>query len=87
MHAEVHAFRGRSDAVIQLGDTVYVIEFKLAHNAEALPASILEGQGQMAGRGYAEGCRAKGRRVLEAVVVVDGKLRQAVCIPAAAGGA
>ena len=87
MHAEVHAFRGRSDAVIQLGDTVYVIEFKLAHNAEALPASILEGQGQMAGRGYAEGCRAKGCRVLEAVVVVDGKLRQAVCIPATAGGA
>ena len=68
MHAEVHAFRGRSDAVIQLGDTVYVIEFKLAHNAEALPASILEGQGQMAGRDYVGGCRAKGRRVLEAVV-------------------
>ncbi|MCR5258291.1 MAG: PD-(D/E)XK nuclease domain-containing protein [Desulfovibrio sp.] len=87
MHAEARTFRGRSDAVIQLGDTVYVIELKLVHNAEALPASILEGQGQMAGRGYAEGCRAKGRRVLEAVVVVDGKLRQAVCIPAVASEA
>lgn len=64
-----------------------MIEFKLAQDAEALPASILEGQGQMAGRGYAEGCRAKGRRVLEAVVVVEDKLRQAVCIPAAASEA
>jgi hypothetical protein len=67
--SEVHSARGRADAVVQMPQAVYILEFKIHQTAtEALP--------QIRERDYAQRFRSSGKRVLGIGVHFDAQERR-----------
>ncbi len=75
---EVPTSLGRSDALIQFPRRVVVLEFKYAKNGTGIKGLRQKGQSQIEEKGYARPFDADGREITAAVVIVDGKKRQAV---------
>lgn len=75
--AKVHTSRGRSDAVICLGNKVIVLEFKLAERTVAVERAMNEGRKQLIERDYAQGYAGDERQVLMAMLVPDDDKRRA----------
>ena len=80
--AEVSVSKGRIEAALELGDKVYVFEFKyVAYPAEAdenekrklSEKALGQGMKQIADRGYADRYRGSGKAICQAVFVFLGK--------------
>ena len=81
-HAEVQTARGRIDAVLEMGDKIYVIEFKYADCApDAAPEArqalfektLGEGMRQIKGGGYADKYAGSGKVVYQAAFAFLGR--------------
>jgi hypothetical protein len=68
--AELRSAAGRADAVVETGDTVYVFEFKLAHEGTAETAVDAALQ-QIDGKGYLVPWTAVGKRLVKVGAVFD----------------
>ena len=75
---EVQTNLGRSDAVILLSKSVVVLEFKFSKDGTGIDRLRQEGQEQIEARNYAKTYYADTREVTTAVIVIDGKKREAV---------
>ncbi len=60
---EESSSHGCSDLVVQLGDQVFIIEFKMAERAEDAEVALEAAFVQMRSRGYAEKYRRSGSKV------------------------
>ena len=78
VHGEVHGSRGRTDVLVEFANRAVVLEFKYAKNGTGLKGLRQKGQKQIEEKGYAIPFDADGREVTTAVVIIDGKKRQAV---------
>jgi hypothetical protein len=68
--AEVRSAAGRADALVIVGDTVYVFEFKLAHEGTAT-AAVEAALGQIEEKGYLIPWTASGKKLVKVGAVFD----------------
>ncbi|MBQ9564661.1 MAG: AAA family ATPase [Synergistaceae bacterium] len=76
-NGEVPGNLGRSDVLIQFPKRVVVLEFKFAKNGTGMKRLCKEGQKQIAEKGYAKPYDAENREITTAVIVINGKRREA----------
>jgi len=69
VHSEVNTSRGRLDAVVELDDKVYCIEFKVDESAEKALRQILE-------RGYLDKYRSTGKKLIALGINFDTEKRE-----------
>jgi len=69
VHSEVNTSRGRLDAVVELDDKVYCIEFKVDESAEKALRQILE-------RGYLDKYRSTGKKLIALGINFDTERRE-----------
>ncbi|MBQ9526727.1 MAG: AAA family ATPase [Fretibacterium sp.] len=77
-NGEVPTNLGRSDALIQFPNRVVVLEFKFAKGGTGMKGLRQEGQKQIEERGYAKPYGAENRAITTAVIIINGKKREAV---------
>jgi hypothetical protein len=77
-NGEVHANKGRPDVIVQFPWQVIVLEFKFAKNGAGIKRLRQEGQKQIEEKGYARPYDAEDREIATAVIVINGKKREAV---------
>ncbi len=77
-NGEVPTHLGRSDALIQFPKRVVVLEFKFAKGGTGIKRLRQEGQKQIEEKGYVKPYDAENRAVTTAVIVINGKKREAV---------
>ena len=77
-NGEVPGNLGRSDVLIQFPKRVVVLEFKFAKNGTGIKRLRQEGQKQIEKKGYAKPYDAENREIITAVIVINGKRREAV---------
>ncbi len=77
-NGEVPTNLGRSDVLIQFPKRVVVLEFKFAKNGTGIKRLRQEGQKQIEKKGYAKPYDAENREITTAVVIINGKKREAV---------
>ena len=77
-NGEVPTNLGRSDVLIQFPKRVVVLEFKFAKGGTGIKRLRQEGQKQIEGKGYIKPYDAENRAVTTAVIVINGKKREAV---------
>ena len=77
-NGEVPTNLGRSDVLIQFPKRVVVLEFKFAKNGTGIKRLRQEGQKQIEKKGYAKPYDAENREITTAVIVINGKKREAV---------
>jgi len=77
-NGEVPTNLGRSDALIQFPHRVVVLEFKFAKGGTGMKGLRQEGQKQIEERGYAKPYGAENRAITTAVIIINGKKREAV---------
>ena len=75
---EVQTNLGQSDAVILLSKRVVVLEFKFAKGGTGIKRLRQEGQKQIEEKNYAKPYDAENRAITTAVIVINGKKREAV---------
>jgi len=82
VYAEVSTSRGRIDAVLELSDRVYIMEFKYAECQKGasveekqtlFEATLTEGMGQIEAKGYADRYRGSGKTVYKAAFAFLGR--------------
>jgi len=69
VHSEVNTSRGRLDAVVELDDKIYCIEFKVNESAEKALRQILE-------RGYLDKYRSSGKKLIAQGINFDTEKRE-----------
>ena len=69
VHSEVNTSRGRLDAVVELDDKIYCIEFKVDESAEKALRQILE-------RGYLDKYRSTGKKLIALGINFDTEKRE-----------
>jgi len=69
VHSEVNTSRGRLDAVVELEDKIYCIEFKVDESAEKALRQILE-------RGYLDKYRSTGKKLIALGINFDTEKRE-----------
>ena len=77
-NGEVPTKLGRSDVLIQFPKRFVVLEFKFAKNGTGIKRLRQEGQKQIEKKGYAKPYDAENREITTAVVIINGKKREAV---------
>ena len=75
---EVQTNLGQSDAVILLPKRVVVLEFKFSKNGTGIKRLRQQGREQIEARNYAQAYYGEPREVTTAVIIIDGKKREAV---------
>ena len=77
-NGEVHTNKGRSDVIAQFPEQVIVLEFKYAKDSSEVDTKRTEGERQIEEKNYAKPYDVEGRAVTAAVLVINGKKREAV---------
>lgn len=75
-YSEPHTSKGRADIVIQLDNTIIVLEFKFAPSSAEIESKQREGILQMQDKEYTKGYIASGYRVIAAVLTADAENRR-----------
>ena len=77
-NGEAHTNRGRPDVIAQFPEQVVVFEFKYAKESSDIKSKRTEGEQQIVEKNYVKQYGAEGRTVTTAVIVIDGKRREAI---------
>ena len=77
-NGELHTNKGRSDIVILFPGQAIVLEFKFAKVESVIDSKRSEGERQIIEKNYASLYAAQNRQIKTAVVVIDGRKREAV---------
>lgn len=73
---EPHTSKGRADVVLQFQNLFVVLEFKFAEKSSKVEEKKIEGQLQIADRGYSKNYGTEGHKVITAVLVADDEKHQ-----------
>ncbi len=77
-NGEPHTNMGRPDVIAQFPEQIIVLEFKYAKDSSEIDSKRAEGEKQIQEKNYARPYDAENRAVTTAVIVVNGKKREAV---------
>ena len=77
-NGEAHTNRGRPDVIAQFPEQVIILEFKYAKDSSEIEGKRAEGRRQIEERGYAKPYGADNRAITTAVIIINGKKREAV---------
>ena len=77
-NGEAHTNKGRPDVIAQFPEQVIVLEFKYAEGSSEVDSKQAEGEQQIQEKNYAKPYDAENRAITTAVIVINGKKREAV---------
>ena len=77
-NGEAHTNKGRPDVIAHFPEQVIVLEFKYAEGSSEIGSKRAEGEKQIQEKNYAKPYEAENREITTAVIVINGKKREAV---------